>query len=86
MKKLGTNQEAILRSLVSYSSTTPPCQAPDRTYPGGGWCWDNHSTTVRLLDSLVRRGLVEKSDRDVYRLTPAGRDHITPAYLKGSTS
>lgn len=29
----------------------------------GGWVWDNYSTTVRMLDALVKRGLVAVEQR-----------------------
>lgn len=29
----------------------------------GGWAWENHSTTVRILDALVRKGLVAAEQR-----------------------
>lgn len=29
----------------------------------GGWVWDNYSTTVRMLDALVRKGLVTAEER-----------------------
>lgn len=45
-RPMGDNQIGVLRALY------------ERPYPGG-WCWDNHSTTVRILNSLVRRGYAE---------------------------
>jgi hypothetical protein len=82
-KQLGKSQEFVLRSMISGMTGDPrdPQARPDRGYPNGGWCWDNHSTTVRLLDSLVRRGLVQNV-RGNYTLTAAGREHITPSYYK----
>jgi hypothetical protein len=78
MRPLGGNQKSILRSLVyDYMPGSS-----DRPYPGGGWVWDNHSTTVRLLESLVRRGLVMKDNCDQYRLTAEGRDVVTPDWAK----
>lgn len=29
----------------------------------GGWVWDNYSGTVRILDALVRKGLVAVEQR-----------------------
>jgi hypothetical protein len=55
--KLGKDQRAILETLVKKSGRTwTPCC---------GWVWKNSSTTARLLDSLVKRGLVEKYDYTV---------------------
>lgn len=49
-RKLGTNQEMALRSLRDHGP-----------YPGS-WYLDNDSSTVRVLESLVRRGLVIKCE------------------------
>jgi DNA-binding PadR family transcriptional regulator len=46
-RKLGTEQASILDAIRRHGG-----------YPGGIWVWKNHSTAVRLLDSLVKRGLV----------------------------
>ena len=61
---LGENQTHALRSFAEYGP-----------YPGGGWIWSNHSTTVRLAESLVKHRLVEKTESQ-YRITPAGRDYL----------
>lgn len=70
-RPLGARQEAVLDALIRH-----------RTYPGG-WYWDNHSTTVEILDSLVKRGLASAEVRtarytgdsyNVYRPTEAGYD------------
>lgn len=40
-------------------------------YAGCGWYWGCHSETVRVMDSLVRKGLVTRTfepTRTVYRL------------------
>lgn len=47
-RKLGENQELALDALRRHGQ-----------YPGG-WCMGSHSATVRILESLVRRGLVIK--------------------------
>lgn len=49
-RKLGENQQACLDALKRHGQ-----------YPGG-WVWENHSTTVSILESLVRRGLVTYKD------------------------
>ena len=60
-RKLTETQQDVLEALRRYG----------RYEPGGGWSWNNHSTTVRVLETLVQRGLarVEK--------LPIGLDHIT---------
>lgn len=49
-KPLGERQKACLDALKRHGQ-----------YPGG-WCWVNHSTTVAILESLVKRGLVTYED------------------------
>lgn len=44
--RLGKIQTSVLTALLDYGA-----------YPSG-WQWVNHSTTVRVLESLVKRGLV----------------------------
>lgn len=74
MKDLGANQRGVLDSLRDHGQ-----------YPGGGWVWGNHSTTVKILDSLVKRGLVATdavtpSRGDVftrYTLSPEVRAALT---------
>lgn len=53
---LGRNQRSVLRSLAEHNG--------GEWSPGSGWYWKNPSTTERVLNSLVRRGLV---DRCIYR-------------------
>lgn len=48
---LGKNQQDMLRALVEHHTWSPGC----------GWLWSTPSATVRLLDGLVRRGLVTTS-------------------------
>jgi DNA-binding MarR family transcriptional regulator len=78
-RPMGENQEYALKALAEHNGGT--------WYPGAGWVWTNVSTTVRLLDSLVRRGLVEKTTRTrrvgtrpesypFYSITEAGRNEI----------
>jgi hypothetical protein len=50
LRPLGEHQEAVLDSLRRHG-----------VYPGM-WYYENHSGTVRILESLVRRGLVETFD------------------------
>lgn len=51
-RELGDRQRSCLRALASHGH-----------YPGTGWLYDNHSGTIKILESLVRRGLVDKEDR-----------------------
>jgi len=48
-------------------------------YPGCGWQWTNRSTTVRIAESLIKRGLVNArqlpDDRVEYR--PIGTGQVT---------
>jgi hypothetical protein len=44
---LGVNQIEVLKALKKHGD-----------WPGG-WVWDNPSLTRKILNSLVRRGLVE---------------------------
>lgn len=73
-RPLGENQRWALRSLAEHNEGT--------WYPGAGWVWSNRSTTVRLLDSLVRRGLATRVERThrrtresypFYEITQEGR-------------
>lgn len=57
MRKLGTTQENVLRCLKEHKSW----------HRGGGWYWDTDRNTERVLDSLVKRGLVSKDEKGVYR-------------------
>lgn len=52
MRPLGKVQALILESLRSHK----------RWHPGCGWIWGTYSETVRLLDSLVKRGLATKHE------------------------
>jgi hypothetical protein len=55
---LGKKQKSILESLKGHKLY----------YPGCGWYWDTPSGTVKLLESLVKRGLARKvrEKRSVY--------------------
>lgn len=62
-RSIGAIQRHVLWNMISH----------DRTgvwYPGAEWYWSNTSTTIRIMDSLTRRGLVtktvEKSRRTEY--------------------
>lgn len=63
-----------LRALVRHGGSWP-----------GGWKWTNESTTVRLLNSLVKRGLATVSDSghgDRYTVTDAGREAAKDALTR----
>jgi hypothetical protein len=60
-RPLGNDQLLALEAICAHSS-----------WPGAGWVMTNASTTKRILDSLVRRGLVGTNDTGSYRPTAAG--------------
>lgn len=74
-RPLGSNQIGVLRSLRDHGAWfyvgTRRC----------GWVWSNEGGTRRLLDGLVKRGLVQVDREKVYTLTLAGR-----AMLKACTA
>lgn len=55
--KLGPTQQSIYQSLIRHGDW----------YPGCGWIWTNRSMTIRLLESLVRRGFAIKEERTANR-------------------
>lgn len=64
---LGKNQRDVLWSLIDHGSWKRD----------GGWLWDTHSNTQRLMDNLVRRELATKNEETgVYTPTEKGRDEI----------
>ncbi|MFV8161119.1 hypothetical protein ACNQVK_03105 [Mycobacterium sp. 134] len=77
--KLGRTQSAVLRRLAQKRDS-------GIWYPGCGWIWDNVSRTVRIMESLERRDLVDAipgtgGRPTQYRLNEAGRawvDHHDP--------
>ena len=59
-KALGKTQQSVYCCLRGHKQWSRGC----------GWLWDTHGGTAKILDSLVRRGLVTKTveyGRDVYR-------------------
>ena len=74
--KLGKNQRAMLDCLKRHNGYW---------HSGCGWYWDTDSGTRRILDSLVRRGLVVRTEsakcfgpynaRVRYDITEEGRSH-----------
>lgn len=49
---LGKTQKGVLQSLRQHGSWGRGC----------GWLWDTHSNTKKVLDTLVKRDLVEIND------------------------
>lgn len=49
--KLGSTQQAVLHSLRDHGGYWQS---------GCGWLWDTDSGTMRIMESLVKRGLVIK--------------------------
>lgn len=72
-RKLGKTQAIVLEILQT--------RTPVYEIGGGGWTWSNASTTARILDGLVKRGLVanEKIQGQGYSLEHWGRYTITEA-------
>lgn len=66
-RPLGENQKFMLRSMHEHHG--------DKWYAGCGWIWDTHSVTVRMLDSLVKRGLAEVKDEPIYRLAQGNKTY-----------
>ena len=75
-RKLGKVQAAVLDDLKRTSGGIYT--------PGCGWTWGNTSTTCRVLDSLVKRGLAThkrfpEGEGYGYTLTHWGQYTITEA-------
>ena len=66
--KIGKTQAAMLSALDRHGHWS-------RT---AGWSWKNNSTTERLLESLVKRGLVEKFGLPLTRMN--GSTFVVDAY------
>jgi len=60
MRKLGENQIGVLEALKSHGAW--------KGNGGGGWIWENLSVTKRIMESLVKRGLVEMDEEGWYSL------------------
>lgn len=59
MKKLGEVQRHVLKNLLNENRSWYP-------YPGEwsgrcGWIWNTYSGTIKILEGLVKRGLVEET-------------------------
>ncbi len=74
MAKLGTTQYDVLETLA--------LRQGGKWHNGCGWYWGGTAATARILDTLVRRGLVAKNPpkssrgQPVYELTEAGVDEM----------
>lgn len=76
MKHLGTSQRACLKALSEHNNGA--------FYPACGWVWDNFSSTARILNSLVKRGLVSyepvsdlrRVGRGTWRITDEGKEAL----------
>ena len=69
IEKLGNRQRKVLAALSRHGQ-----------WDGTGWVWENHSTTLTVLRSLERRGMVERYGAD-QRFIPS-RD--AQVYFTGS--
>lgn len=63
MRKLGRTQKNFLSHMADRKLA--------RWSAGSSWHWGGRTATVRLCESLVKRGFLCK-EADVYYLTPAG--------------
>lgn len=63
-RPLGEHQQAVLDCLADgrHGAFSAGC----------GWIYGNYSTTVQILDSLVKRGLVVRIERPIDRPGPRG--------------
>lgn len=61
-RKLGSLQVEMLRCLRQHGYF----------YAGCGWIWQNYSITTRVLDSLVKRGLVIRTEQPTTNPGPRG--------------
>ena len=76
-RPLGARQYSVLKSMADSRS--------GQWFAGCGWIWDTNTGTQKILESLERRGLVERiEDEDEpmpsfgshgwYQITQAGRN------------
>lgn len=76
-RKIGDVQRHVLRSLVDHKDW----------HENSGWLWDTTGNTTRIMESLLKRGLVTKTmdgpltwrrePLPVYRINAAGRKALT---------
>lgn len=68
----------INRPLGAHQKDMLDCMRDHKKwYPGCGWLWTTPSRTIQLLDSLVRRGLVNRAagKHPYYVLSEAGENY-----------
>lgn len=63
MRALGKEQTAVLRALRDHHG---------EYLPGGGWYWGNYSTSLRLMRSLVRRGMASEGKGQHFKISALG--------------
>lgn len=66
MRKIGTLQLNVLRSLASHG----------RWQRGCGWVWDTTRNTERIMQSLVTHGWASVDHLKTYRVTERGLDEL----------
>lgn len=66
-RPLGYNQLGVLRGMRDHKGWSPSF---------GGWTWGTTLNTLRIIESLARRGLVAMDDEGIWRLTPKGFDAL----------
>ncbi len=64
MAKLGTTQREVLRCLLEHG----------RWHRGCGWLWNTWGGTERVMNSLVRRGLVRTQELPKLSYRTGGRE------------
>lgn len=67
-ERLGENQRAVLKLMA---------QPHQDHYPGAGWVYGTKSQTIRILESLYERGLVDRAGSQYYprfTLNDVGRE------------
>jgi hypothetical protein len=53
LHRMGSDQWSMLSSMCEHGGWSD----------GAGWTWSNRSSTIKLADSLVKRGLLVREDR-----------------------
>ncbi|MGL5386667.1 MAG: hypothetical protein ACRDCA_12565 [Serratia sp. (in: enterobacteria)] len=67
--KLGKNQQSCLEWLYSRKGW----------FPGCGWIWNGRSGTIRIMESLVKKGVAVKSGSAAtpqYTINKKGLEHL----------
>lgn len=71
---LGRSQQAVLGNLLGRHSGWQ-----ESFWPGDGWTYGSAGETIRLLDSLVARGMASRSGAAAGRMRPARQYQLTDA-------